>query len=133
MATTLKYDKPAFLHWEGDPNHSRERVTTIKDVKPGDLLVLTASGYDVYAGEKLTPKASAKDHEYIIAIALDAAKANGTVACVVRNAVVIHDRISGLVANAFEGSRPAENLLPHFAAQGLVLRKSIELTGKAVG
>lgn len=133
MATTLKYDKPVFLHWEGDPNHSRERVTTTKDVKPGDLLVLTASGYDVYAGQKLTPKASAKANEPVVAVALDAAKANDTVACVVRNAVVIHDRINGLAANAFEGSQPAENLLPHFAAQGLALRKSIELTGKAVG
>lgn len=133
MATTLKYDKPAFLHWEGDPNHSRERVTTTKDVKPGDLLVLTASGYDVYAGAKLTPKVSAKDHEYIIAIALDAAKANSTVSCVVRNAVIIHDRLNGLAADAFESGQSAENLLSHFAAQGLVVRKSIELTGKAVG
>lgn len=126
MAKTLEYDKASFLHWEGDPNHSRERLTPTKAVKAGDLLVLTASGYDVYSGTKLTPKANAKADEYVVAVALEAGKANEPVPCVVRNAVLIQDRINNVATDAFTTGKPLENLLPHFAAQMLTVRLSVD-------
>lgn len=133
MKTDLKYDKPAFLHWEGDPTHSRERLTPAAAVKPGDLLVLTATGYVVYDGTKPTVKSNPKDHEYVVAVALDAGEADKPVVCAVRNATLIADRINALAADAFAAGKPLEGVAQYFARQQLVLRPSVELTGKAVG
>lgn len=122
----IPYEKAAFLHWESHPSQSRERLTPTQDVRAGDLLILSNAGYEVFTGTKITPKAEAKAHEPVVAVALAAGKAQQPVPCVVRNAVLLQDKINQVKSNAFAASQPLEALLPHFARQLLQVRSTIE-------
>lgn len=125
MAKTIEYDRPSFLHWESDPSQSRETLTLSAAAKIGDLLILGDSGYASYNGSAPSLKVSYDAGDIVVAVALEAGKAGDKVACIVRNATIIQDKINHVQNDAFDAGEPLEALKAYFARQMLIPRLSI--------
>lgn len=121
---TLTYNRPSFLHWEGDPTHSRESLLVTKPVKTGDVLILTGdNSYSPYTSDRVN--GSVFGDKTNVAFALENGEEGEYVACVVRNAVVIIDRLNLIKLTDFDANEPLGSTLSDLRTQGIVLRHSI--------
>lgn len=123
MAEILKNPLPDCLHYESHPAKSREQLTVTAATKAGDLLVLTSAGFTPFAGAALTPKADAKG--IVVAVALADGAANAAIPCVVRDAVILQDRLNQVGNDAFDAGKPLAAIAPLLEAQQLVVTLSI--------
>ena len=88
------------------------------------MLVLTDKGYEPYKGTLPTIPASAVPGA-VVAFALADADKDAQVPCIIRNATVLIDKLTGVAADAFDDTKPLHPLVAHCNAQGIALNTSI--------
>lgn len=125
MTEVIENTLPKFLHWEANKAKSRELVKVAAATTAGDLLIKTATGFKPFKGTALTPDAAAKG--IVVAVALEDGANNASVACVVRDAVLIQDKLNNVVADSFDTGKPLADVAPLLETQQLVAKPSIAL------
>lgn len=126
MTEVIKNTLPKFLHWEANKAKSRELVKVAAATTAGDLLIKTSSGFKPFKGTALTPDAATTG--IVVAVALEDGAYNATIACVVRDAVLIQDKLNSIAADTFDAGKPLAAIAPLLEAQQLVAKSSINIS-----